>query len=51
MRWRPSRFGGRLPIEHDFHETDGVLGTEIGRRKTDVNLGLANGPRHHSVDF
>jgi hypothetical protein len=35
MRSRSSRLFGDYPIKRDSHETDGILGTEIVRRKTD----------------
>jgi hypothetical protein len=39
MRPLPTHLNGRQPINRDPHETDGLLGTEIVRRKTDENLG------------
>jgi hypothetical protein len=39
MRSFQSHFNSHHPIERDFQETYGVLGTQIVRRKTDENPG------------
>ena len=49
MRCPASHLNGHHPINHDFHETDGVLGRQFVRRKTRENLGRASGLRLHSV--
>src|SRR4029453_12357591 len=44
MRCVASHLSGRRPIEFDSYETDEVLGTNIGARKTYGNVGRARRP-------
>jgi hypothetical protein len=39
MRGLSHHFNLHHPIDRDSHETDGVLGTQVVRRKTGENLG------------
>jgi hypothetical protein len=39
MRGAEQRLRRDPPLRADSHETDGVIGTQLERRKTDENLG------------